>query len=260
MHYSDEASKLDVRELMAKAIRHGQLDHYQATVPLNESKLVFPGVIDKASRKVSASIVVSWQADPEAEIPGRMLVCYPAWDGRIAEQVLRLKGTPAKIGGWRWRLTCPDTGDQVQSVYLVRGGDRFVSRKAAQLKTRPLRTRAERHWRRCEKLMAKLKTTHTGPGITKPKGMTERKYLALCYELTCEDLRFWCAVLKRPPPAILGDEPLPIRKRQARRRNPTVEHSMFYRDRSGALHMRAKFKKRFNPSASDLAARSQRRF
>jgi hypothetical protein len=259
MRYTDEASKLDVRELMAKAMRLGRLGRYEATVLLNESKEIFAGVIDKASRKASVSIVVTWPTDPEAEVVGQMLVCYPGWDGRIAEQVLLLKGTPAKIGGWRWRMTCPDTGDQVQSLYLVGGGDRFVSREAAQLKTRPIRTRAERHWRRCVKLMAKLKTTHAGPGITKPKGMTERKYLALCYELTCEDLRYLCAVLKLPPPAILGDEPLPTRKRRARRRNPGVERSIFYRDRSGVLHMRAKFKRRFNPSAADLTARGQRR-
>jgi hypothetical protein len=258
MRYADEASKLDARELMAKAIKHGRLDRYEAAFLLNEGTLIFDGVVDKRPRKVSVSIDVCWPTDPAAEVRGRMLVCYPAWDGRIAEQVLSLQGTPAKIGGWRWRMTCPDTDEQVQSLYLVRGGDRFVSRKAAQLKTRPLRTREDRHWRRCEKLMAKLKTTHPGPGITKPAGMTERKFQALTLDLTCEHLRFLHAVLKRPPPAILGDEPLP--KPKPRRRNPTVERSTFYRDRTGALHMRAKFKRRFNPSAANLAEQSQRRF
>jgi hypothetical protein len=260
MHYSDEATKLDVRKLMAKAIGHARSDNYKATFEINESKEIFTGVIDKAPRTVSVAIAVCWPADPAQQVRGRMLVRYPAWDGRIADQMLTFEGVPAKIGGWRWRLTCPDTGDQVQSLYLVRGGDRFVSRKAAQLKTRPLRTREDRHWRRCEKLMAKLKTTHPGPGITKPRGMTERRFQALTLELTCEHLRFLHAVLKRPPPAILGDEPLPARKRKPRSPNSAVKHAMFYRDRTGAPHMRARFKRKFNPSAADLAARNQRRF
>jgi hypothetical protein len=259
MHHSDEASKLDVRELMVEAMRLGRLERYDATFPLNETKEIFTGVIDKASRKVSVTITVAWPTDRTGQVRGQMLVRYPAWDGRIAEQMLPFEGVPAKIGAWRWRTTCPNTGEQVQNLYLVPDGDRFVSRKAAQIKTRPLRTREERHWRRCEKLMAKLKTTHPGPGITKPKGMTEREYLGLCYDLTCEHLRFLCAVFKLPPPAILGDEPLPTRKRKPCRSNPTAGRAMFYRDRSGVLHIRAKLKRRFNPSASDLATRSRRR-
>jgi hypothetical protein len=156
-------------------------------------------------------------------------------------------------------MTCPDTGEQVESLYLVPGGDRFVSRKTAELKTRPVRTRNDRHRRRCEKLMAKLKTSHTGPGITKPEGMSERKFLPLTDELMREELRFWCAVRKLPPPAILGDEPLPVRKRKRRQHNVAAKRSAFYRDRTGALQMRAKFKRRFGPSTSDLAARSQGR-
>jgi hypothetical protein len=53
MRYADEASKLDVRALMAKAVRLGRLDRYEAKFPLNEEKLLFPGVVDKPPRNVT---------------------------------------------------------------------------------------------------------------------------------------------------------------------------------------------------------------
>ena len=79
-------------------------------------------------RAVSAYITVKWPTRAGDPASGDVLVGY-AWGDQPTAQTVTLTGTPAKVGGWLWRFTCPETEQQVQAVYLAPGGDSFVSRQ-----------------------------------------------------------------------------------------------------------------------------------
>ena len=102
--------------------------------------------------------------------------------------------------------------------------------------------------------MQKLKTDHPGPGIGKPPGMSNRKFDKLVYQLTKEHSRYLCAGLGEADPEFYDEEPPPPAKhppRQPRPSNVVRDQSLYFRDKSGNLKMRAKFKKRFGLDSGD---------
>ena len=118
---------------------------------------------ENPDRVVSAYITVKWPTRAGDPASGDVLVGYRLWGDRPAAQTVTLTGTPAQVGGWLWRFTCPKTEQQVQAVYLAPGGDSFVSRKAAGLKYRRT-TPADRYLRRCFKLMQKAQDRSSWTG------------------------------------------------------------------------------------------------
>jgi hypothetical protein len=38
-----------------------------------------------------------------------VLIRYPGTNGQVIEQRVKLTGTPARVGGWQWQFTYPDT-------------------------------------------------------------------------------------------------------------------------------------------------------
>jgi hypothetical protein len=242
MGYVDEALKLDVRAVMAKAMKSGKQREHSLTIGRETGSLIRADLRSGPVLGARVLVTINWPANLKEPVTGGIRLSYYGWDKREAEQTLFLTGTPAKVGGWQWRVTCPDTNRQVQSLYLAPGGDRFVSREAAELKYRRAYSEADRAVRRGLKLMDKLKTHHWGPGIGKPKGMSDRKFDKLEYQLCKEHIRFLCALRKKRAPDFYDEEP---RAPKLRNDKDVRSQSIYYRDKSGALIMRSSVKKKY---------------
>jgi hypothetical protein len=255
MPYLDEALKLDVRALMALAMKSGKKSGYSIVLSVPASQVICRELRDSPDRVATASITVNWPTRTDEGVTGGIFLNFRGWDDRAAGQTVEITGTAAKVGGWRWRVTCPETRQQVHALYLAPDGDRFRSRQASGLKYRRANSKADRALRRCFKLMQKLKTDHFGPGIGKPSGMSERTFDRLEWQLTKEHIRYLCALSgkadpefhdeatpKRAPPPAFPDLP-----RAAHRSN-------YFRDKSGAIRLRANFEKKTGMWAHDRKA------
>jgi hypothetical protein len=252
MAYLDEALKLDVRTLMALAMKSGKKTAYSIEISCPTGQVICGDLRDSPDRVAKASITVNWPMQTGDSVTGGILLTYRGWDDRAAEQTIYLVGTPAKVGGWLWRVTCPDTGQQVQALYLAPDGDRFVSREATGLKYRRANTKADRALRRCFKLAHKLETDHFGPGIGKPPGMSHRTFDKLEWQLTKEHIRYLCALLGKPDPEFPDEEPTTLKRRPLPALLPGFAHqSNYYRDKSGAIKLRANLEKQTGIWASN---------
>jgi hypothetical protein len=252
MAYLDEALKLDVRSLMAEAMKSGKQSAYLITISCPTGQVICRDLRDSPDRVATASITVNWPTKAGEAVSGGIFLTYRGWDDRAAEQTVNLTGTPAKVGGWLWRVNCPETRQQVGALYLAPDGDRFLSREAIGLKYRRVYTKAGRALRRCFKLMQKLQTDHFGPGFGKPPGMSERTFNKLEGRLMKEDMRRLCALLGKDDPEFPDEDPPPPKPPAQPKRPPKPRYSrsmvrdpsVYFRDKSGTLKMRPKFEKK----------------
>lgn len=235
---------------MAKAMKSGKKTNYSITLSAPGGRVIIGDLRDAPDRVATAKITVIWRERSDQTVTGGMMLHYRGWDDRAAEQWVAFTGTPAKVGRYCWRLTCPDTGQKVQALYLAPDGDRFQSHQASELKYRRAHSKADRHLRHCCKLAHKLQTDHFGPGIGQPAGMSDRKFDKLEWQLTKEHLRYLCALLKRAEPEFHDEEP-PVSKspkpkpKAAASPDFSPVRSMYFRDRHGTLQMQGKFLKKF---------------
>jgi len=259
MPYLDEALKLDVRSLMATAMKGGKQSAYSITISCPTGQVICRDLRDSPDRVATVTITVNWPTKAGEPVSGGILLNYRGWDDRAAEQTVNLTGTPAKVGGWLWRVSCPETRQQAGVLYLAPDGDRFLPREATGLKYRRAHSKAARALRRCFKLMQKLQTDHYGPGIGQPPGMSDRMFDKLEWRLKKEHLRYMCALLGKPDPEFHDEEPpRPKRPPPPRRlhRSMVRDQSVYFRDKSGTLKMRAKFEKKIG--LADLDAPESR--
>jgi len=103
--------------------------------------------------------------------------------------------------------------------------------------------------------MQKRQTDHWGPGIGQPPGMSDRTFYKLNDQLTKEHIRYMCALLRRADPEFHDEDPPPPPKhppQQPRQpqRSMVRDQSVYYRDKSGTLKMRARFEKKFGLTTS----------
>ena len=77
--------------------------------------------------------------------------------------------------------------------------------------------------------------------------MSDRTFDKLDWQLTKEHTRFLSAVLGKPAPDFPDEEPAPAKRPPPPTlpRAPRVDHSRYFRDKSGALKLRAKYKTKF---------------
>src|SRR3954451_22679052 len=264
MAYLDEALKLDARALMAMPMKEGIKNRYSVKISCGAGEVICRDLRSKPDRVAIATIIVHWPDHPTEAVTGGIWLSYLGWDDRAAEQSVSLTGTPAKIGGYVWRLTCPDTSQPVQALYLAPDGDRFQSRHVSGLKYRRATSTADRHLRRCVKLMHKLKADHFGPGIGKPAGMSNRTFDKLDWQLTKESIRYYSALLGKPPLDFPDEEPAPRPSppRPKTTRPPAADKrvalaSMYFRDGDGDIKMHRKFNKKFGPRSHEVLAIDQ---
>lgn len=76
--------------------------------------------------------------DPDAASLS-LTYCLTA-NGQTMRQVIRLASTAQPLGGKRWWLLCPVTGQRARTLHLAPGQSRFASRGALGLHTRGLQS------------------------------------------------------------------------------------------------------------------------
>jgi len=113
MPYLEEALKLDVRSLMAAAMKSGKQSAYVIAISCPTGQVICRDLRDSPDRVATASITVNWPTKASDPVSGGIFLNYRGWDDRAAEQTVYLSGMPAKVGGWLWRVTCPETRQQV---------------------------------------------------------------------------------------------------------------------------------------------------
>lgn len=91
---------------------------------------------------------------------------------------ISLESTPQRLGGRRWWMICPVSGERVTKLYLPKGCYTFASRKAHRLGYRSQRkSPQERAFSRAFKLRARLGGQGgIGTYIDKPKGMHQATF------------------------------------------------------------------------------------
>jgi len=125
MAYLGEALKLDVRSLMATAMKSGKKSAYSITISCQTGQVICRELRDSPDRVATASITVNWPTKAGDPVSGGNLLELSRMDDRAAEQTIFLTGTPAKVGGWLWRVSCPETRQQVGALYLARTATGF---------------------------------------------------------------------------------------------------------------------------------------
>jgi hypothetical protein len=239
VHYLDEARSIDARRVMAGALKSGRREGYDRTIDWPDPVCRDEG----AFLHPTLTIDVQWPAVATDPVHGTVLIRYPGTNGQVIEQSVRLQGTPAKVGGWQWQFTCPDTHRQVRTIYLAPDGKHFQSREAADLKSRRL-SKIERHQRNYYRLVGQLQTGQWGPVIAKPANMTERTYDRLCDKLERAHIGLLCAVLGRPEPEFWDTEPkLAKPKSPAKSAARNAARGRYFRNKTGALQLRTNLKK-----------------
>jgi hypothetical protein len=245
--YVDQVEKLDIKALMAKVLKVGRSDNYCVTVTMNN----WPQIEGQEhSNQLTIDIVLERPADCLANAPlsGEMLLKYILPDGGKREQMLLLRGVPATKRSWRWRTTCPYSGEHVQTLYFHPSTQQFVSRKVAGLKHRPKLSKVYyRHLDRMLLIMKELGINHPGPWISKPLWMTQARFELLTRELVKADIRRTSAMLGIEALDFPDEdeeveveaelEPLPV--------NDPQSLSMYYRDQHGTMQMKAKYKQKY---------------
>ncbi len=258
VHYLDEARSLDARHVMAGALKTGRREGYDSPLDWPDPVCRDPG----AFLHPTLSIDLQWPDAATDPVLGTVRIRYPGTAGEVIEQRVQLTGTPARVGGWQWQFTCPDTNRQVRALYLAPDGKRFQSREAAELKSRRL-SRLERHERSYYRLVRQLQTTQWAPVIPKPVGMAEETYDRLCDQLERAHIRLLCAALGQPEPEFWDSEPgksKPVRgkfrpaphlmavckrlsKSPSRSATRNLGRGRYVRDEEGALQLRPNLKK-----------------
>jgi hypothetical protein len=244
MPYLDQALKLDVRSLMALAMKGGKQRAYSITIRCPTGQVICRELRDSPDRVATASITVNWPTKAGDPVSGGILLNYRGWDDRAAEQTGFLTGTPAKVGGWLWRVSCPETRQQVPALYLAPDGDRFVSPRGERPEIPARQQQSRSRPAAGFQTDAKAPDRSLGPGIGLPPGMTDRTFNQLNDRLTKEHIRYMCALLRKADPEFDDEEPPPPKHTaQQLHRSMVRDPSVYYRDKSGTLKMRAKFKR-----------------
>jgi len=97
MHYVDQAMKLDVRAVMAKAMKSGKQAEYSLIIGRETGPLLRADLRSGPVVGTRVLVTVNWPANPNEIVSGGIQLNYYAWDGRETEQTLFLTGTPARM-------------------------------------------------------------------------------------------------------------------------------------------------------------------
>lgn len=118
----------------------------------------------------------------ETEKARLLLRFCPAGHGSGREptrQAIALTTVPQHLGGYRWWLHCPVTGERARVLYLPPDGDRFASRKAWRLVYRVEQlNRFDRAFEKLFRAQRRLGNSQgLGAELSRPKGMWRRTFV-----------------------------------------------------------------------------------
>jgi len=243
--YVDQVQKLDIRSLMAAALKASPSDSY--AVYRDEGgwhPAAGPDLLPSAHQLV-ARLVLDRAPTKGGARPsgGQVLLSMVLPDGITCEQTLWLVAVPTRNGRSRWTTFCPYSHHRAQTLYLSLEAQQFVSREVAGLKYRRTVRKVRNFRARMFAIMRELETVHRGPHIPKPVWMVESLYQQLMEELVEMDCRVMCRALKRPPPDF-WEQPFDYASATPDRANYPRSKVLFY-VRNGVPRLKAKHRKRY---------------
>ena len=97
MAYLDEALKLDLRALMATAMKSGKKTSYSIEIRAPGGRVICRDLRDAPDRVATAAITVIWRERPDQTVTGAILLRYRGWDERAAEQRIAFTGRPKSV-------------------------------------------------------------------------------------------------------------------------------------------------------------------
>lgn len=134
------------------------------------------------------------RATETARLTLRYALATPEGKRTPVRQVIALSALPQHLGGHRWWLRCPITGERARVLYMPPDGDRFASRKAWGLAYRVERlNRFDKPFEKLFRVQRRLGNGQgLGTGLEKPKGMWQRTFARHAKRFEALDLD--CAV------------------------------------------------------------------
>ena len=240
--YVDQVQKLNMRSMMAAALKSGPRDQYTVCRDASGWRSV---ATPRPGDEIIAQITLNRPPAKGASPPWGALVTLRVVgpDGRWREQALWLVATPTRLGRWRWAARCPYSHEPAQTLYFAMEAEQFVSRQSAGLKYRRKLRKVRNCRARVFAIMRELEATHLGVWIPKPVWMAEALYQDLMKELREMHLRWMCAALKWPQPRF-WDEPFDYANAKPERANYPSSMVLFY-TRKGVRQLKARYRKRY---------------
>jgi hypothetical protein len=239
--YVDQVQKLNIRSMMAAALKAGPREQYTVCQDASGWHSVAAA---RPGNEIIARITLNRPPAKGASPPWGALVTLSVVgpDGRCREQALWLLATPTRFGRWRWTARCPYSQQPAQTLYFAMDAEQFVSRQVAGLKYRRKLRKVRNCRARMFAIMRELEATHRGPAIPKPVWMAEALYQDLMQELVEMDIRWMSAALKR-------DEPFDYANATPERVNYPPSTVLFYA-KKGVRQLKAKYRKRYGLPAA----------
>lgn len=215
-HRTSKPLSMDARELMSRAERD-QESVYNWSLASRNGRLVACDDAVQRARSTSLMITVNWPKTFNAQVTGVLWVTNSTWN--MLAHPIPLTGEPKRAGGWLWRLTCPNSHRLVQTLYLDREAEQFVSRETV---GRPRRQASSARIVRHVKAFMDLENLVGGidnnlSPIAKPEHMSQEIFETLEHVLASQFVCLHLAVCDMPEPSF-GDDgsiiiPTPSRRR-----------------------------------------------
>ena len=234
---------LDTWVLMDNALRLGKRSDYEWSFKLAKGSIILCKANQKSTRAGKLLLSLNWPIKDQNFPTGFVTVSHPNWE-TLPRYVL-LVGIPNKDGGFLWRFLCPITRRLVQVVYFDEKSQLFVSPAALGRGQRKSDIR-----RIVRNLGHLLKLEHKyGDLQEKPAGMSDLEFRMLKEAAESLDFDFLLAASGVPEPILNDDgwfDVVAMSKKPVRK--ASVGGGIYYRDKSGALKMNARSKKRLGIS------------
>lgn len=125
-HRISKPLSMDARELMSRAQRDQESVYNWSLASRNGRLVVCDDAVQRA-RSTSLLITVNWPKTFNARVTGVLWVTNSKWN--MLAHPIQLTGEPKRAGGWLWRFTCPNSHRLVQTLYLDKESEQFVSRE-----------------------------------------------------------------------------------------------------------------------------------
>ena len=235
--------RLDTWVLMNNALRHGKRSVYNWSFKLDNGSILLCKASKKSPRAGQLRLSLNWPINDQNPPTGFVAVSHPNW--KTLTRFVLLAGIPNKDGGLLWRFLCPITRRLVQVVYFDEKSQLFVSRAAFGRGQR--KSDIQQIVRNLGHL---LKLEHKyGDLQEKPVGIGDFEFRM--FKEADESLYYdFLLAASGVPEPILNDDGwfdvVAMSKKPVRK--TSVRGSIYYRDKSGALKMNARSKKRLGIS------------
>jgi hypothetical protein len=243
LHNPNNPLGLDTWALMENALRLGKRSVYDWSFKLNAGSIVLREANKKSPKAGTLVLSMNWPAEDQNSPTGFVTVSHPNW--KTLPRFVLLAGIPNKDGGLLWRFLCPITRKLVQVVYFDEKSQLFVCRAALG------RGQRRSDFRRIVRDIGHiLKLEHKCGDLTeKPAGMSDLAFGMLKEGRDALYHDFRLAASGVPEPILNEDswfDVVAMSKEPARK--DFDKGRIYYRDKSGALKMNARSKRRLGIS------------